>query len=237
MARSWRAAARAPTLGHPPEASALDQDALGQAMRAPNRRGVDGQHSPILSQTAAGFGPSSSHPAEERRRERYRTPDLEEGRSVGTAPPTRSGLGEQRAEVPAHCSAENLCVEVTAGESRVDGPMRDEYPRASDVPGGVGAQKEDRHAREDEGAIVQVEPRPRSIDFDRVAVQIVRDLHEDLTGEEPLGKRAARWKVAPITLHPCRVDADGERADPRQTWYRACLQSNHVRRRYNRCYG
>ena len=109
--------------------------------------------------------------------------------------------------------------------------MRDEYPRASDVPGGVGAQKEDRHAREDEGAIDQVEPRPRSIDFDRVAVQIVREPHEDLTGEEPLGKRAARWIVAPITLLPCHVNADGERANPRHACYRASSRGQRDRRR------
>src|SRR5206468_5938512 len=108
--------------------------------------------------------------------------------------------------------------------------MRDEYPRASDVPGVVGAQKEDRHAREDEGAIFQVEPRPRSIDFDRVAVQIVRDLHEELTGEEPLGKRAARWKVAPITLRPCLLQADRERADPRHACYRASSRGQRDRR-------
>src|SRR5256714_9832539 len=109
--------------------------------------------------------------------------------------------------------------------------MREEYPRASDVPGGVGAQKEDRHAREDEGAILQVEPRPRSIDFERVAVQIVRELQEALTGEEPLGKGSARWKVAFIALRPCLLDADRERAVPRDTCTRACSRRQHDRRR------
>ena len=42
-----------------------------------------------------------------------------------------------------------------------------------------------RRATEDEVAVVEDEPRPGSIDFDRVVVQIVRDPHEDLTGEEP----------------------------------------------------
>jgi hypothetical protein len=149
---------------------------------------------------------------------------------VGTAPPTRSALGDQWAEVPAHCSAENLRIEVTVHESRVDGPMRDEYPRASDVPGRPREKEEDRRAREPEGAVDQVEPRPGSIDFDRVAVQIVRDRQEELTGEEPIGIRAARWKVAHITMRPCLLEADRERADPRHTCIRANSRGQRDRR-------
>jgi len=120
---------------------------------------------------------------------------------------------------------------MTVDESRVDGPMREEYPRARDVTGGTGEQEEDRRAREQEGAVFQVEPRPGRIDFDRVAVQIVRDRHEELAGEEPLGKRAARWKVTRVTLRSCLLDADWERADPRHTFIRACCRGQRDRRR------
>jgi len=44
--------------------------------------------------------------------------------------------------------------------------MRDEYPWASDVPRVAREQEHDRRATEDEGAVVEDEPRPGSIDFD-----------------------------------------------------------------------
>ena len=97
------------------------------------------------------------------------------------------------------------------------GPCETNIPGPVMSPVAKGPRKKIDVPDSPEGAVLQVEPRPGSIDFDRVAVQIVRDLQEELTGEEPLGIRAARWKVAPITLHPCRLEADRERANPRHT--------------------
>jgi len=109
--------------------------------------------------------------------------------------------------------------------------MRDEYPWASDVPRVAREQEHDRRATEDEGAVVEDEPRPGSIDFDRVVVQIVRDPHEDLTGEEPSAQRAARWEVTPIPLRPCHVEADRERTNTRHTRSRAYSRGQPDRRR------